>query len=185
MDNSDVLVAFEILLEEIEESVDSVNLQASDALKNRDYELSRRLIQQAEDTENFRVKIKDLQNEWRQRYGKPSKTASIPPSESVRKRLQRGLRTSEDAFRLPILAALVDLGGAAPINSVLEHVQRQMKGVLNEYDLHPLSSDPQTPRWRNTAQWCRNALVKDGLMADNSPRGVWEVTPQGRKELAG
>lgn len=74
-----------------------------------------------------------------------------------RARLPRGLRTPEDAFRRPILEALVELGGRAPIGKVLERVEQKMKGVLNQYDYEPLPSDPRSPRWRNTAQWCRRA----------------------------
>ncbi|MEM7820360.1 MAG: winged helix-turn-helix domain-containing protein, partial [Candidatus Aenigmatarchaeota archaeon] len=34
------------------------------------------------------------------------------------------------------------------------------------------------------AQWARNAMVKEGLLASDSPRGVWEITAVGRRWLA-
>ena len=103
---------------------------------------------------------------------------------AVVQRLHRGLRTPETAFRTPILEALAELGGSAPVNEVLERVHGKVKSHLNEYDQQSLPSDPSEPRWRNTAQWCRLLLVHEGLLAADSPRGIWEITELGRKELA-
>lgn len=66
---------------------------------------------------------------------------------------------------------------------VLSRVEQKMKDVLNEYDREPLPSDPRAVRWRNTAQWCRNTLVREGLMKDDSPYGIWEISEQGHKWL--
>lgn len=61
---------------------------------------------------------------------------------------------SEDVFRLPILETLVELGGSAAIGEVLDRVYEKMKQQLNKYDLQPLPSSSDQPRYRNTAQWC-------------------------------
>ena len=58
-----------------------------------------------------------------------------------------------------------------------------MDGKLNETDFQPLPSDPDSVRWRNTAQWTRNTLVNQGDMKQNSPRGVWEISEKGRKRI--
>jgi len=58
-----------------------------------------------------------------------------------------------------------------------------MASTLKKVDDQPLTSDPKMPRWRNAAQWARNAMVNEGLLASDSPRGVWEVTAAGRKWL--
>ena len=99
------------------------------------------------------------------------------------KRLKRGLRTSEDAFRKPILEALVELEGRAEMSKVLDLVEKKMQGILNDYDYQSLPSDPKTIRWRNTAQWCRNTMVREGLLKSDSPRGIWEISERGRKAL--
>jgi hypothetical protein len=39
------------------------------------------------------------------------------------------------------------------------------------------------PRWRNTAQWARNDLREQGLIRDDTPRSVWEITDKGRQWL--
>lgn len=185
MPGSEVNEAFEILLNEIEDVIDSVNAAVGAAVRERDYTESRRLIDEAERVEAFRLRVAELQAEWRRELEQKGVSAAVDASgEYGRRRLPRGLRTPEEAYRVPILSALVQQGGSAPMRAVLELVYEQMKESLNEYDLRPLASDPQTPRWRNTAQWCRNTLVREGLMADDSPRGVWEITPEGRAWLS-
>jgi hypothetical protein len=98
-------------------------------------------------------------------------------------RLAKGLRTPESAFVLPILRALQDLGGSAPMQQVLEKVGVAMNDQLRDVDHLSLKSDPGRPRWNNTAQWARNTMVTEGLLKNNSPRGVWEITAAGRNHL--
>ena len=93
------------------------------------------------------------------------------------------MRTREDAFRAPILKALVHLGGSAPMTEVLDRVGDVMEGQLNEYDRSPLPTTPGSPRWRNTAQWARNAMVREGLLSSASPRGTWDITEAGERWL--
>jgi len=50
-----------------------------------------------------------------------------------------------------------------------------MQGVLKDVDHQPLASDPDLPRWRNTAQWARAAMVREGLIKGDSRRGIWEI----------
>jgi DNA-sulfur modification-associated/Mrr N-terminal domain len=97
-------------------------------------------------------------------------------------RLPRGARTPVGDYYQPILQALNESGGAAKVNDVLERVEQLMKGMLREVDYEPLASDSML-RWRKTAQWARDAMVKEGLLKSNSPRGIWEITEAGRMLL--
>jgi hypothetical protein len=182
MNHNHVNTAFEILLEEIELVVNSLNEQGATAFKAGNYDGARHAIEEATRLADFRDKVKALQKEW------ASLAAKRPQSEVTTRRpgkgrLPRGLRTPEDAFRRPILEALVELGGTAPIGKVLDLVGEKMKAVLTKYDLEPLPSDPKSIRWRNTAQWCRNTLVREGLMKSDSPHGIWEISDSGRQRL--
>jgi oligoribonuclease NrnB/cAMP/cGMP phosphodiesterase (DHH superfamily) len=66
---------------------------------------------------------------------------------------------------------------------VLDRVGVKTKSVLNTYDRKPLSSGKILVRWKNTAQWCRNTLVREGLMKSDSAHDVWEISEIGRKRL--
>jgi len=77
-------------------------------------------------------------------------------------RLRRGLRTGEDAFRIPILRTLVEVGGSGDVSMVLDRVGTKMKSQLTKHDMEPLPSNPKEVRWRNTGKWVRNyQLVQD------------------------
>ncbi|MFZ8826040.1 MAG: winged helix-turn-helix domain-containing protein, partial [Candidatus Caldipriscus sp.] len=99
----------------------------------------------------------------------------------VKGKLKKGLRTPKEQFIIPILEAIIELGGRAKVKDVLERVHDKMKGILNEHDYKPLPSKPKEKRWENTAQWARLDMVEKGLLAKDSPRGIWEITDKGRK----
>ncbi|MGD0878461.1 MAG: winged helix-turn-helix domain-containing protein [Anaerolineales bacterium] len=188
MIENEVSSAFEILLEEIETAIDELNQEGSRQFSQSEHKKARELLEKAEVATVFRGKIKDLQMEWDtlEKQIAPSVPKDRQRSKSKRKRkLQRGLRTPEEVFKIPVLQAILHFGGSADVNDVLTHVGKMKAASLNDYDKQPLPSAPSSPRWRNTAQWARNALVKEGLMANDSPKGVWEITEAGRKTVAG
>jgi len=64
------------------------------------------------------------------------------------------------------------------MRKVLNIVYEKMKEQLTEDDLKSLPSGTDI-RWRNTAQWERLNMVKEGLLRDDSPTGVWEISEAG------
>jgi hypothetical protein len=150
MRGNEVNTAFEILLEEIELVANSLNEEGAEAFRKGDYERARRSIEEATRLAEFREKVKALQKEWATLGAKRAKR-EMKTRRTGKGRLPRGLRTPEEAFRRPILKALVELGGKVPIGDVLNLVGKKMKGKFTKYDLEPLPSDPKSIRWRNTA----------------------------------
>ena len=96
--------------------------------------------------------------------------------------ISKGERTPRQSFRIPILKALIELGGRGKADQILEKVEIEMKGILKSVDYEKLPSGVMI-RWQNTAQWERFVMVQDGLLHSDSPRGVWEITEKGRKFL--
>lgn len=183
MEMNEVNEAFEILLEEVEAVANALNAAGADAFRAGDYEKAKAAIEEATRLAEFREKVKTLQKEWAELFSTRAGARKEKCRRKVKARLPRGLRTPENSFRHPILEALVELGGSASISDVMDRVEQKMKGVLNEYDFEPLPSDPRSVRWRNSAQWCRNTLVRERLMKGDSSYGVWEISDQGRKWL--
>jgi restriction system protein len=97
------------------------------------------------------------------------------------KPLPCGLRTHRSNFIIPILMTLYDLGGEAPIQQVMSGVEERMRGTLNRFDYEILNSGKGRVerRWRNTARWAKDVLIKLGLVDGNSPTGLWELTYKG------
>lgn len=179
-----VHAAFEILLEEIEADIDVVNQQGSRAFERRDYDAARDVLERVAKITSFREKLDALRREWTQIAGPPEDDDE--ETQIHRRdlgRLQRGQRTPEQEYVKPILQSLEELGGSAPLAEVLDRVHDMMNGRLCDVDFQPLASDPALPRWRNAAQWARNSMAREGLLKNDSPRGIWEISDAGRRFL--
>jgi hypothetical protein len=184
---TDVAAAFEMLLEEIEEEVAFINQAGAQAFAGGDYAGAQATLGRAHQVTAFRDKVAVLRREWEGLAPAPPPGSANGAGRAERRnlgRVSRGVRTPESAYYRPILAALVDLGGSAPLRDVLARVERAMKPVLSPVDYEPLSSNPDTPRWYNAAQWARNAMVHDGLLEPTSRRGWWAISAAGRAYLA-
>ena len=188
MDKNEVHIAFEILLEEIETVVSGLNDGGAEAFQSGDYDRAVKLAKDATRLHEFHDKVKGLQGEWRTLFAETAPPKPKTQRADKRKdlgRLTRGLRTPEEAFRKPILEALVELGGRSHRGKVLDLVAKKMKGILNKHDRERLPSGPvHEIRWRKTANWSRYVLVREGLLEGNSPRGIWEISEKGRRALS-
>jgi len=181
---SNVSSGFEMLLEEIEAEIDFFTRIGARAFENRDFRKVDEARTQAEQVTAFRDKVAALRKEWDAISG--AETEEDEETKAERRnlgRLRKGLRTPESAYYLPILTALNELGGSAKMQTVLEKVYETMKPVLKDVDHQPLASDPDMPRWRNSAQWARNTMRQEGLIKDDSPHGTWEISDAGRQKL--
>jgi len=180
---TNVEAAFEMLLEEIEAEIDFVTNIGSRSFEKRDFDRAREALEHAGKLTAFRDKMASLRKEW-------TSISALEVDEEEQKertdrqnlgRLQRGVRTREEAYFKPILQALDEMEGTGQVKDVLDRVGEIMKSVLKDVDYEPLASSPDNHRWRNAAQWARNSMVNEGLLKNESPRGVWEITDTGRK----
>ena len=181
---SNVSSGFEMLLEEIEAEIDFFTRIGARAFENRDFRKVDEARAQAEQVTAFRDKVAALRKEWDAISG--AETEEDEETKAERRnlgRLRKGLRTPESAYYLPILKAMSELAGSAKMQTVLEKVYETMKPILKDVDHQPLASDPDMPRWRNSAQWARNTMRQEGLIKDDSPHGIWEISDAGRQKL--
>ena len=183
---TNVSSAFEMVLEEVEAEIDFVNSVGARAFESRDYDKAKEALERSGVLITFRDKIASVRKEW----GTLAAAAEREEDEETRAerrnlgKLRKGQRTPETEYYVPILQVLEETGGSAKVADILERLGEIMKPVLKDVDYDPLASGPDNPRWRNAAQWARHSMVKDGLLKDDSPRGVWEITDKGRAMLA-
>jgi hypothetical protein len=115
----------------------------------------------------------------------PAKTTHYSSRRTPRKgskdRLPKGVRTPQSRYRVPILRALVDMGGEGKVDAVLNKVYEQVKDILKPVDKEQLRKGEV--RWRNAALWTRNDLKNKGYLKKGSPIGIWEITEAGRAYL--
>ncbi len=96
-------------------------------------------------------------------------------------RAKKGTLLDETAYRMPILQALDERGGSAAVKVVVDRVGELIDDKLLPADREMLETGGI--RWQARTQFVRLRMKKEGLLASNSPRGVWEVTDKGRRRL--
>lgn len=193
--------AFSMLLDELKAYLQHLNEAGAQAFANGHYTEVERLKGQAERVRALITRAEVLAEEWTQVRGERTlsiaslikeeverfdDTRPILPFTSTRKKSDqtplRGLRTPAESYFIPILKALEEMGGKGKVSVILDRVWDQVRDRLTEFDLGHLRSG--AIRWRNTAMWARKHLIDRGLLRKDSPRGIWEITPQGREYLA-
>lgn len=186
--------AFATLIEAIRSTDQAVRGSIDGTMSNQQI---REILDVSDSLELFMEKANRLKNEWdslKERHPllagvqverDPSDGNRHPAKRAHRQqdvaRLPNGLKTHKSEYRVPILRALVELGGGGTAAEVLDHVYEQMKERLNKYDMSKLRSGEI--RWRNTAMFVRNRLKNEGYLRKGSPRGTWEITDEGREYL--
>jgi hypothetical protein len=125
-----------------------------------------------------------------ERPAPPAPRASRPRRQSRGRRSKpkgtrapKGSLLAEDEYELPLLQILAERGGRAPTREVLEELERRLDGRLTPGDREHLKTGGV--RWRQRAQFVRLRLVEAGDMIGGSPRGVWEISDQGRARVGG
>ncbi|OGN92654.1 MAG: hypothetical protein A2Z75_08325 [Chloroflexi bacterium RBG_13_50_10] len=93
-----------------------------------------------------------------------------------------GELTPARALWKPILEAIIGSGGQASRPEVHKSVERKMKEQLRPGDWK--TNRDGTNKWSKQVDYQRLAMVHEGLLADNSPFGIWVITDKGRQWLS-
>jgi hypothetical protein len=112
----------------------------------------------------------------------PRKSRGRASRRKVRPRAARGTLLAESEYEHPILAILSRHDGRAASSEVIDEVGTILSDRFTSADKEVLPSGEI--RWRNRAQFVRLRLTETGDMVKGSPRGVWELSDQGRARLS-
>lgn len=93
---------------------------------------------------------------------------------------RRGNLTPQSTYELFLLCCLQKANGEATKHDVTEAVITMMKshGYIDAADLVKVQTGET--KAANTIAWARNALKDRGLISQQSPRGVWALTEEGK-----
>ena len=104
-------------------------------------------------------------------------------SANEKPRAKRGEVTPQTTYEEWLLETLwEDFKGQASKIDVTNMIISKMEyaGILKEIDYKKVSSGET--RAENTIAWARNKLKEDGLIKNDSLRGIWELTEEGIKK---
>jgi restriction system protein len=85
-------------------------------------------------------------------------------------------------IEVPLLDALVELGGEGRPRDIYPLVAKRFPQLTPEEQEERLENYPSTRKWSNLVQWIRQRLVDLGQI-DGSQRGIWKITPAGRARI--
>jgi hypothetical protein len=85
-------------------------------------------------------------------------------------------------FEIPLLKALVKLGGKAKPGEVYPEVERIMGLNTNEFPEEYEKYKSRAVKWKNKTAWAREYLKRKRQL-DGSERGVWKITEIGKDRL--
>ena len=178
--NERVKQALESCIAELESILSEIKMSIKCAVDEEDTDRIDELNREAKSVKRVIEQVQQIA------AGAPTPSTPIRTAKSPARSRQSGTRqprgTPEEAYHVPILEALVELGGKAPVSAVLERVYTKLEGRLQPSDLEFVPSG-QEERWRNTAKWARADLKEQGYLAADSPKGIWEITDAGRRYL--
>jgi restriction system protein len=185
-DQNDVSTALALLRDSLAEEEQRIRNEGATAMQGGDYDTATSVIDFAKRLLAFQKKVEGLVAEWGE-LELLRDTASPEVQEIVSKRFfgkkRKGEITPHTDFYSSILQSLVEMGGSGKTALVLDRVGEKMKGVLKALDYAVLPSDGKSIRWRNSAQWARNAMVNEDGRMKKTKNGVWEISEKGRKWL--
>ena len=166
--------AFETLLSQLRQALKEAQDIGARAFRESRFDEAQAAGKRCEEITAQVQHLENLQQRW---------SSLVHGAEQPEPKPIRGQKTPPKEFWLPILRALEEMGGRGRAKDVISRVGAIMRDQLNETDLR-LLSDGRTARWEKTAHFARYDLVKkEGLLAPNSPRGIWEITEKGQAYL--
>src|SRR5436853_4402718 len=101
MPSDDVVVAFDILLEAVEDAIEDLHQAETQAIQKRNYKAARTLTAKREKITTVHEQITELQEKWSHLFSgvtvqtRKHPVSKHPASRKTTKRLRRGLRTPE------------------------------------------------------------------------------------------
>ena len=171
--------AFTCLIRMIEQQIDDVRESTSRHLNAGKYDK----VKESIDLMEALVEYKDSLQEIRSQYPKPGQRGKSKPKRNQRRRrsVERpmpGQTTSPSAFLDPILSILREEGGTAGPAIIMPQLESKMKEFLKASDFERLPASNK-PRWVVAVRNARSELIEKGLLKENSPRGLWELSEKG------
>ncbi len=184
MNTNEIKLSFSVLNDVLDEAINNVNIKGSKEFANGNHSYADNLLKRANEIKQLKEKLLQLENSLEKilddsLISKIVKDEAIDEiSKRIKERLNHGLKTPQRKYRIPILKALMFYDGRAKTAKVLNYVNDLMRNQFNSYDLEIFRVNE--PRWKNTTMWERKNMVLDGLISDQSPRGIWEITQNGK-----
>ncbi|MEN6444897.1 MAG: winged helix-turn-helix domain-containing protein [Candidatus Cloacimonas sp.] len=93
--------------------------------------------------------------------------------------IRRGRLTPKNTLIKAIVQVLEEMGNSGYIREIHNKLEDVLANVLNSEDYEIDSSGQVT--WHHQVDWVRLDMVKKGILKNDSPRGIWELSENYQK----
>ena len=189
MISDEIQTSFSGLINLFDEILPVINKHVSQLLKEQRYQEAGELITKAEKIVIIQGQIGDLKEDWSRLDVSAIESALLSVGDLQRdmeplvNQFKAEPHSSYKVFRMPVLQALINLGGEAQRKQVLIELETLMAYQLTENDWHTLPSDGKSIRWHKIATHARTSLLNEGYITVDVKKGSWAITPEGKKAL--
>ena len=87
-----------------------------------------------------------------------------------------------DRYMDTLLDILAEMNGEGNANQVTQLMFNRLESEFTQGDRAKSSNGVE--KWKKRVKWARERLVRNGLLAKDSGRGVWRLSPERQAEIA-
>jgi hypothetical protein len=185
--------SFSSLFSGVDSLISDMKLHSSEEILNGSVQEAQKLLAQILPYQNFYEKLVEAKSVFDQLESVPKeaieeakkKIKSLNQEEideevkeSNEGKEQETDFTTQINFRIPILKALIFLGGSSEEVDVTEFVKKEMKKKLTDKDYEvPEGEDKE--RWLSNLYFETATMIDEGLLAKESSNKTWEIAQKG------
>lgn len=183
---------FSNLFNQVDDFISGMKLQSSEEILNGSVEEAQKILSEILEYKNFHKKLEEAKVEF-DKIDKVSKEDIDEVKEKIESLDQEQIDeeikeqnenaveediTSQVNFRIPILKALIFLGGSSEEVELTDFVKKEMKGKFTKKDLEvPKGEDKE--RWISNLYFETATMIDEGLLSKDSNNKSWEIAQKG------
>lgn len=175
----EVKEAFNIINQAALEELNKEREKISELVFQGKNEQARYAIDRSDEIQDILAALEKFKKQWEFTFP-PFAPPPALEQHQIFVRTPPGQRTPQLKYRLPILQALIEMGGNAKTAAVIDRVGELMADVLNEEDKMSMGTRNEV-HWRNRVRYERWSMVDEGLLRSQSQVGIWEITDKGHE----
>jgi len=189
--NGKIKESFQTLFGEVDGLISELKLKSSEEILNGSVAKAQELLSQIVPYEKFYKRLKSAKDAFEEiengsqlkdseEETKITEDIEVNKTEEVEEEKEDNDHpdfSSQENFRIPILKALIFLGGSSEEVDVTEFVKKDMKNKLTDID-QEIPDGEDKERWLSSVYFETATMIDEGLLNNDSSK-KWEIAQKG------
>lgn len=185
----EIVSSFSSLFENVDNLISDMKLHSSEEILNGSVVEAQKLVSQILPYQKFYDKLigakkvfDDINKVPQEEIELAKEKIEALDQEEIEKEVEEANEesdiTSQINFRIPVLKALIFLGGSSEEIEVTDFVKKEMKKKFTEKDLE-IPEGEEKERWLSNLYFETATMIDEGLLANESSNKNWEIAQKG------